>query len=316
MNGLPMRRSGLTLLSILLSFGASGLGCEADARRPDVSAGAAREEAAAFRAKHEEDYRRDWSTIAGLHVLQPGPNTAGSARSNDIVLTRSAPPVIGRFVLEGSDVRFEPDGAAGVPVLLREQPVTAPRVLANDVAPQPDTLSVGSIRMVVHVSGDRRTLRVWDPEGELAKGFLGFRWFDIQPEYRVIGRFIADAEPRTVRVANTFGDLDAFRTDGVVQFRLQGQTLRLRAFTTRPNRLYFVFKDASSGQETYGAARFLYSDLRPDGSTVLDFNQAYNPPCAFNPYTTCPIPLRENALPVKVLAGERAYPVHPRLGSR
>ena len=89
-----------------------------------------------------------------------------------------------------------------------------------------------------------------------------------------------------------------------------GQRLRLRPFTTRPNRFYFVFRDASSGQETYETARFLYSDLRPDDTTVLDFNMAYNPPCAFNTYTTCPIPLRENRLTVKVLAGEKAYPVH------
>ena len=71
-----------------------------------------------------------------------------------------------------------------------------------------------------------------------------------------------------------------------------------------------MFKDASSGRETYGAARFLYSDLREDGTTILDFNQAYNPPCAFNPFTTCPLPLPENRLPVRVLAGERAYPAH------
>jgi uncharacterized protein (DUF1684 family) len=74
-----------------------------------------------------------------------------------------------------------------------------------------------------------------------------------------------------------------------------------------------VFRDASAGQETYEAARFVYSDLRDDGTTILDFNQAYNPPCAFNPYTTCPIPIPENRLGLKVLAGERAYPVHPVL---
>ena len=89
-----------------------------------------------------------------------------------------------------------------------------------------------------------------------------------------------------------------------------GQTLRLRPFTTRPKRFYFVFRDASSGQETYEAARFLYADLLDDGTTVLDFNQAYNPPCAFNGYTTCPIPIRENRLPVKILAGEKDYPIH------
>jgi uncharacterized protein (DUF1684 family) len=132
-------------------------------------------------------------------------------------------------------------------------------------------------------------------------------------EYRVTGRFIRDPTPRDLTVMNTFGDADVYKTEGVVEFTLDGQTLRLRPFTTRPNRFYFVFRDASSGQETYEAARFLYSDLRDDGTTVLDFNQAYNPPCAFNPYTTCPLPLPENRLSIKVLAGERAYPVHPTL---
>ena len=82
----------------------------------------------------------------------------------------------------------------------------------------------------------------------------------------------------------------------------------MRPFTTRPKRFYFVFRDASSGHETYEAARFLYADLADDGTTVLDFNEAYNPPCAFNPFTTCPIPLAENRLAVKILAGEKAYP--------
>jgi uncharacterized protein (DUF1684 family) len=132
-------------------------------------------------------------------------------------------------------------------------------------------------------------------------------------DYRVTGRFVPDAASRDMQVMNTFGDLDTYKTEGVVEFTLRGQTLRLRPFTTRPKRFYFVFRDASSGQETYSAARFLYSDLRDDGTTVLDFNQAYNPPCAFNPFTTCPIPLPENRLGVKILAGERAYPVHPTL---
>jgi uncharacterized protein len=142
-----------------------------------------------------------------------------------------------------------------------------------------------------------------------AKGFLGFAWFPIDLQYRVTGRFIRDAEPQKIKVLNTFGEVDEYNSEGVVEFSLLGQTLRLRPFTTRPKRFYFVFRDASSGQETYEAARFLYADLLDDGTTVLDFNQAYNPPCAFNPYTTCPIPLRENRLPIKVLAGERAYPV-------
>ena len=258
---------------------------------------------------HEDSYRRQWTTIAGLHFLGPGSHTAGVAPTNDIVLPASASsPRIGRFVLTGDVVRFEPE--PGPRVVIRGEPVTRAITLLDDSADEPDQLEVGDVRMVVHRSGDRKSLRVWDPGGEMARGFLGFRWFEIQMDYRVTGRFIPDASPRDMKVINTFGDLDTFQTEGVVEFTLRGQTLRLRPFTTRPKRFYFVFRDQSSGEETYEAARFLYSDLRDDGTTVLDFNQAYNPPCAFNPYTTCPIPLPENRLGVKVLAGERAYPVH------
>ncbi len=194
-------------------------------------------------------------------------------------------------------------------VLKKDQPVTAETELRDDSAPGADELTVGTVRLVVHVSGGSRSLRVKDPDGPLAKDFRGFTWFPIDLSYRVVGRFRPDPEPKQVQVANTYGDIDTFTTQGVVEFPLQGRTLRLRPFTTRPKRFYIVFKDTSSGSETYEAARFLYADLADDGTVVLDFNQAYNPPCAFNPYTTCPIPLKENNLPIKVLAGEKAYPV-------
>jgi uncharacterized protein (DUF1684 family) len=284
--------------------------CAKPAPAPESEAAVTRE-VQAWRDKHEADYRRDWVTIAGLHFLQPGAQTAGSAAGHDVVLPASAPATFGRFVVNGTAVRFEP--AQGAAVSLKGAPVTSAVVLKDDGSPGTDELVTGSVKIAVHVSGERRSLRIWDPEGPLARGFKGFTWFPIQPEYRVTGRFVPDASPRTMQVINTFGDLDTFTTQGVVEFALNGQTLRLRPFTTRPKRFYFVFKDASSGSETYGAARFLYADLKDDGTTVLDFNQAYNPPCAFNPYTTCPIPLPENRLPLKVLAGERAYPDHIEL---
>jgi uncharacterized protein (DUF1684 family) len=146
-----------------------------------------------------------------------------------------------------------------------------------------------------------------DPQGETAKSFRGFEWFPIDDSYRVTGRFIKDPAPREIRAPNQLGDEDVMHTEGVVEFQLHGQTVRLRPMTTRPNRFWFIFRDGTSGRETYETARFLYADLRPDGTVVLDFNQAYNPPCAFNPYTTCPIPLPENRLKIRILAGEKAY---------
>ncbi len=165
--------------------------------------------------------------------------------------------------------------------------------------------------MWVHDSGDRRAIRVRDKHGEVARSFAGFRWFPIAERYRARGRLIKDAAPRDVKIPTLAGDTATYTTEGVVEFVLDGRTLRLRAMTTGPRQLFFIFRDATSGHETYAAARFLYADLRDGRTTVVDFNEAYNPPCAFNPYTTCPLPPPENRLDARILAGEKDYPHHP-----
>ena len=234
----PRSMGSIWRVAFMVGYGGvcltAGPACRASHSSADPAAldvAAATRESEEWRADHETSYRHNWATIAGLHFLEPGSHTAGSARTNDIVLPASAPPVMGRFVLEGNGVRFEPE--PGSRVVLGNQPVTQSVTLADDAADEADQLEVGSIRMVVHRSGERKSLRVWDPEGELARGFLGFKWFQIQMDYRVTGRFIPDSTPRDLQVLNTFGDLDTFKTEGVVEFTLQGQTLRLRPFTTR-----------------------------------------------------------------------------------
>ena len=128
----------------------------------------------------------------------------GQRREPGIVLPRRPSPTLGTFVLEGQTVRFEP--AAGAAVDLQGARVSAPVVLKDDGSGPADELTSGTVKMAVHVSGARRSLRVWDPGGPLARGFKGFTWFPIQTDYRVTGRFIADAAPRTLQVTNTFGD--------------------------------------------------------------------------------------------------------------
>ena len=259
----------------------------------------------AWRAEHEDSYRRNWVTIEGLHFLEAGTQRAGSAPDNDVVLIASLPEHLGRFTVASDEVTFEPE--PGVPITINGEPASSAAVLRDDGAEEPDVVEANGASVVVHRSGERLSLRVRDPNGERARTFQGFEWFPINRDYRVLGRFVRDPAPRRLPVVNTFGDVDTYETEGVVELTLNGEVLRLRPFTTDSGRFYFVFNDASSGEETYEAARFLYSDLRQDGTTILDFNQAYNPPCAFNPFTTCPIPLPENQLPIKVLAGEKKY---------
>jgi hypothetical protein len=261
-----------------------------------------------WRAKHEASYRKEYVPLAGLFDLRPGANTAGSAATNKIVLPKSVPASIGRFVLEGKAVRFEPQ--AGATVMLKGQPVKTAVNLKTDETSEPDELLIGEVALWVHLSGERPTVRMRDPNGEMARSFKGFTWFPVDEQYRVTGRFIKDAAPRELHTPNQLGDQDVMKTEGVVEFMLNGQKVRLRPMTTRPKRFWFIFRDGTSGKETYETARFLYADLKDDGSVVMDFNEAYNPPCAFNIYTTCPLPLPENRLSVRILAGERAYGAH------
>jgi hypothetical protein len=261
----------------------------------------------AWRAKHEADYTRDYVPLAGLFFLNAGTNTVGSAASSDVRLPDRSPASIGQIVYQGGDVRFEP--RAGAPVTLGGKPVMVPVTLRPATATEPaDELAIDDVAIWVHLSGERRAIRLRDPQGEEARSFKGFHWYPIDPSYRVVGRLIRDPQPRDMQVASLTGDDQTFTTEGVVEFTLHGRTLSMRPMTTRPGRLYFIFKDATSGRETYAAARFLYSDVNPDGTTVLDFNEAYNPPCAFNPYTTCPLPPPENRLTISIAAGELDYP--------
>lgn len=273
------------------------------AAAPDASH---RQDVEKWRAKHEADYRRDFVGLAGLFSLKPGANTIGSAPGSSIVLPKSAPSVAGRFVLDGLRVRFEPQ--PGVTATIRSKPVTAPAELKHDEMKEgADEVEVGGVALWVHLSGERRTIRMRDNNGEVARSFAGFHWFPIDEKYRVKARFIKDPASRDAHIPNQLGDDTVYKTEGVVEFMLNGETVRLRPMTTRPNRFYFIFRDGTSGKETYETARFLYSDLAADGTTVLDFNQAYNPPCSFNPFTTCPLPPQENRLKIRILAGEKAY---------
>lgn len=259
-----------------------------------------------WRAKHEADYRREYVPLAGLFFLEQGPNQAGSAGRATVKLPRSAPARIGRFVLNQKTVRFEPK--PGVTVKLKGRGITSPIELkADDAQDGPDELSIGRIALWVHLSGERPTVRMRDPDGEPAKSFHGFQWFPISEQYRVTARFIKDPAPQELQIPNLLGDIDTMTTEGVVEFSLENETIRLRPMTTRPGRLWFIFRDGTSGKETYEVARFLYADLRDDGTAILDFNEAYNPPCAFNPFTTCPLTLPENRLRARILAGERGY---------
>jgi uncharacterized protein len=264
---------------------------------------------AKWRQDRETELKSDnsWLTVAGLFFLNEGTNSFGSGPLNDIVLPEAAPADAGVLEFDGSKVSLR----AKEPLTVNGAPVTTADLRPAGNGKPADTVTIGSISFFVHKSGDRFAIRLRDQNSDIRRNFTGLRWFAPNEAYRVTGRFEAYPKPKAVRVPNILGDLEPYTAPGLVAFTLNGQPLKVEVYDSGSGdsrRFFIVFRDLTSGKETYSSARFLYAD-RPDanGEVVLDFNKAYNPPCAFNPFTTCPLPSEQNRLRVRVEAGELDY---------
>jgi uncharacterized protein len=257
----------------------------------------------AWRKAREERLQSDtgWLTVAGLFWLEPGKATFGSDPESDIVLPAGTPARAGVFVRDGERIVVEP--APGMALTLSDKPVAAGTVLPI----HGDPLRVGRLSLYALRRGDRYGIRMRDPESALRRDFKGIPYYPIDETQKVTARFVPDEKPQTVRIVNVLGIATDEPSPGVVELELGGRTLRLRPIIEDgdASAWFYIFKDETAPEETYGGGRFLYSKPAEGGRVVLDFNKAYNPPCAFNPYTTCPLPPRENHLPVAIRAGER-----------
>jgi uncharacterized protein len=264
-----------------------------------------------FQHDREEALKTDtgWLTIAGLFFLSQPRTTFGSDPLNDIVLPAGAPASAGTFEMKDGKVTVK--GAPGVTFQLGDKPITTAE-LKSDAEGPPDRISLGDLQLWVHMSGGRSSIRLRDKNSSLRKEFAGTSWFPIDPRYRVEATYEPYQQPKTIQVPNVLGDIDNMTVPGMVSFTLNGQPLRMTAITESDDKVFwFVFRDLTSGKETYPAARFLYMPAPVNGRMILDFNKSENPPCAYNPYTTCPLPPEENRLRVRIEAGEKAYTAHP-----
>jgi uncharacterized protein (DUF1684 family) len=248
-------------------------------------------EIAAWRRTREEALKRDggWLSVAGLFWLREGANHFGKDATNDIVLP-DGPAHAGIFELHDGKVTVQQDG-------------TTRELWADSL----DVAKVGRLSLFVIKRSDKYGIRLKDPESEFRREFHGIEYYPAQEEYRVTAKFVA--EPSKIPITNILGQTEPMESPGYVVFRVRGQDLRLRPVFEEADakQLFFIFRDQTSAKETYGAGRFFYTDLPKDGQVVVDFNKAYNPPCAFTPYATCPLPPMENRLPVKIEAGEKKY---------
>lgn len=246
-----------------------------------------------------------WLTIAGFYWLKAGDNAFGSDSSNAVVLPVGPARAGTIHVVEGEGgVRIDIGPADGTALTLNSQPVTG-RTPFYEEGGEEIVAGLGRVAFWIIPRAGTFAVRIRDPESPLRKSFPGIDTYPIDPAYRVQGRL--EARPRQVLVPNIMGYEDSLLTPGPVRFTLGGETVELFPVIedAADTVLFFIFEDATSGIETYGGGRFLYSGLRPDGTAVLDFNKAYNPPCALNPFATCPLPPAENRLSVAVRAGEK-----------
>jgi uncharacterized protein (DUF1684 family) len=265
-----------------------------------------RDQLSAWREEQETALKADnsWLTVAGLFFLREGNNTFGSGPLNDIVLPSSAPTEAGIVSLADGviEARALPGGTLTVNGQVVERAVLRP---ASAEAPA-DQIALGPLTLFVHRSGSRLAMRLRDLDSPLRRNFSGLRWFPIDERFRVTGRFVPFDSPKTMPIQNILGDVSDATASGYVRFTLLGQEHRLVPID-EDDHLFFVFRDLTSGIETYAAVRFLYTPLPVNGEVILDFNKAENPPCAYNPYTTCPLPPPENRLNVRIEAGEMIY---------
>jgi uncharacterized protein (DUF1684 family) len=259
------------------------------------------EELARWRRRKEDDLRqRDgWLALAGLHWLSEGAQSAGSGSQVDIRLPPSAPPRLGSFELRRGQVFFYPDS----PSSIDGAPPPGDALLA-DTAGEPSVLRCGELSLQVIERGHRFGLRVWDNTRPERTGFSGRTWYPPDGRFRVPADFEPANTNETIAMPSLLGDVSQEPLLGTATFRFGGKSASLRAIPADGERWWFLFSDPTNGRTTYPAGRFLVADPPTGDKVVLDFNRAYNPPCAFTVFATCPLPPEGNRLGIPVEAGE------------
>lgn len=251
-----------------------------------------------------------WLSLIGLEWLKEGDNRVGNAPDNDIVLT-AGPAHIGTVTL-ASDGTLSIALAKESGAAIDGKPV-AHAVLVDDAHvagdAEPTTISVGSVSFYAIDRDGRKGLRVKDSDAPSRKHFVGIDSFPIEAAWRIQANWVPAAPKETLEMASEIGTIDKYPVPGRLEFSHDGKHFELLPVIEVPgDKQYFVvFADRTSGKETYGAARFLYVDPPKDGKVTVDFNKAYNPPCAFTPFATCPLAPPENRLDLRITAGEKKY---------
>ncbi len=259
-----------------------------------------------WHTKRVENLKREsgWLNLAGLFWLKPGENSFGSDPSNNIVFPNDAPAKIGSIILKDSTVMLKVNNNTMVTVAGKN---VNNIILDNDMTGNPTIMANGSFKWFIIQRGDKFGIRLRNLNAPLAKDFPGIETYDIDKSWRVTATFDKYLHPEIIKVPSIIGTVELDTVYGHLSFNKDGKVYSLVPIVEGDS-YFIIFADETNGEETYGAGRFLYTSL-PDsaGKVILDFNKAYNPPCAFTKYATCPLPPKDNYLHLKVTAGEKKF---------
>jgi uncharacterized protein (DUF1684 family) len=247
-----------------------------------------------------------WTSLVGLHWIDPGAHYAGSAPGNGIRLA-TGPAEFGLIELKNGRVRLQPASTSGLSI--DGKPARATVLRADDDPAGPSVIGFDGgkgVATVIH-RGDRYALRVKHADAPARSGFRGITYWPGGPGWIVDARFVPNPAGATLDIANIIGIVEPTPNPGRVEFRRNGNTYRLEALEGDDGGLFLVFADGTTGHGSYGAGRFVDTAAPVDGRVRIDFNQAYNPPCAFTPFATCPLPPAGNRLKLAIAAGEKVY---------
>ena len=250
-----------------------------------------------------------WLALEGLFWLKPGVNTFGRGRTEQMRLDHPELPLhAGAFILDGQAVRFS--SADQHAITLNNVPV-ASVLMTPDSAAAPTVLARGTLEFFVIERGGRFGVRVRDRESPRRRNFHGLKYFPVDDGWVYAARFEAYSPEHIIPIINILGMEVEMTSPGAVVFEREGHQWRLDTVLERPDaeELFIMFADATSGGTSYGGGRFLKTPLPLGGVVRLDFNLAYNPPCAFNTFATCPLPPPQNRIALSVTAGELKYAV-------
>lgn len=247
-----------------------------------------------------------WLSTAGLFWLQQGENPLGSNPTDPIHLPLNAGSAEqGSFFLEGDQVRLV--SLPGCDVFMDGERIRAAQIhFEDDSSPE---IRIGELKLFVIRRGSRYGVRIFNPQNPGRLAFSGLNWFPVSEEYV----FQADFKPfhamRKIQIVNVLGDLEEMDSPGLLELTLQDRPCNLLPVLSGDRRFWLIFRDRTNGSDTYPGGRFLMVDEPIEGKTVVDFNKAYNPPCAYTEFATCPLPPPENRIDFPINAGEKKY--HP-----